>query len=170
MTVAPAEKEKLVPLPMTPSAPITPLKPALQRVAQHLVEGLTTREIATSTGLSPETIRQYIGVIRESVHCPPRCKPPVLMHFLLAAGQVTPPTAGRPTPELNPEQHLLLRAVAEHSAPREIALAARIAPADVRSALDELLDVTGAVDVAQLVVLAHGWGLLSAPVESGANQ
>ncbi|MFF5273715.1 DNA-binding protein [Streptomyces sp. NPDC000133] len=160
--------------PMTNSAPITPLKPTLQRIAQHLVDGLTTRDIATRTGLSAHTIRQYARDIRQSVHCPPRCKPLVVVHFLLAAQQVTPPTTDRPTPELNPEQQLLLQAVAEHSTPRDIALAAKIAPADVRSALDELLDKTGAADAARLVVLAHAWGLLGArptgAVQSGTSQ
>ncbi|WP_405388075.1 DNA-binding protein [Streptomyces sp. NBC_01102] len=147
---------------MPTSTPVTPLKPASQRFAQHLAEGLTTGEIVTRTGLSAHTIRQYVRDIRESIHCPPRCKPQVLVHFLLAAKQVTPPTTDWPTPELNAEQQLLLRAVAEHSSPREVALTAKIAPADVRSALADLLDATGAADVTQLVVLAHAWGLLGA--------
>ncbi|MGE9695617.1 DNA-binding protein [Streptomyces sp. NRRL F-5630] len=141
-------------------APITPLQPALQRIAQHLVDGLTTCEIATRTGLTVGTIRQYIRDIRDSVHCPPRCKPQVLVHLLLVAEQVALPTSDRPTPELNAEQLLLLRAVAEHSDSSDVALAARLAPADVRSAIDQLLDETGAADVTQLVVLAHAWGLL----------
>ncbi|MFG3126693.1 DNA-binding protein [Streptomyces tendae] len=159
---------------MTTSAPITPLKRNHQRVAQHLVDGLTSQDIATRTGLSPHTIRQYVRDIRVSVHCPPRCKPQVLVHFLLAAKQVAPPTTDRSTPELDAEQQLLLKAVAEHSTPRDIALAAKIAPADAQSALDELLDETGAADVTQLVVLAHAWGLLgarpTAAVEIGASQ
>ncbi|MFE3130675.1 hypothetical protein ACFXKK_03040 [Streptomyces globisporus] len=94
------------------------------------------------------------------------------MHFVLAAGQVAPPATERPAPVLNEAQGLLLRAVAEHSASHDVALAARIAPADLRSALGELLDKTGADDVTQLVVLAHAWGLLGTrpadTVESGA--
>ncbi|WP_257138181.1 DNA-binding protein [Streptomyces sp. wa1071] len=159
-------------LSMTTSAPITPLNPAQHRVAQQLVDGLSTREIAARNGLSIETIREYVRVIRQSLHCPPRCKPQVLVHFVLAAEQVTPPATERPAPVLNEAQGLLLRAVAEHSAPRDVALAARIAPADLRTALGELLDTTGADTVTQLVVLAHWWGLLGArptgTVESGA--
>ncbi|MEU1893823.1 LuxR C-terminal-related transcriptional regulator [Streptomyces pristinaespiralis] len=156
---------------MTTSAPITRLTPTLQRVAQHLVRGLTTREIATRTGLSVDTVRQYIGDIRTNLGCPPRCKPPVLVHFLLAAEQVNPPTTDRPTPDLSPGQQLLLQAVAEHSKPRDIALAAKIAPADIPSALDELLDKTGAADATQLIVLAHAWGLLgTSTVRSGASR
>ncbi|WP_408992222.1 DNA-binding protein [Streptomyces sp. 1268] len=159
-------------LSMTTRAPITPLNPAQHRVAQQLVDGLSTREIAARNGLSIETIREYVRVIRQSLHCPPRCKPQVLVHFVLAAEQVTPPATERPAPVLNEAQGLLLRAVAEHSASREVALAARIAPADLRSALGELLNKTGANDVTQLVVLAHAWGLLGArptgTVESGA--
>uniref|UniRef100_UPI003C7C1FA5 DNA-binding protein n=1 Tax=unclassified Streptomyces TaxID=2593676 RepID=UPI003C7C1FA5 len=144
----------------TTSAPITPLKPTHQGVAQHLVDGVTTQDITTKTGLTPHTVRQYIRDIRRSVHCPPRCKPHVLVHRLLATEQVTLPTTNRATPELNAEKRLLLKAVAELSSPRDIALAAKIAPADLRSALDELLDETGAADITQLIVLAHAWHLL----------
>ncbi|MEK8146383.1 hypothetical protein NKH18_49255 [Streptomyces sp. M10(2022)] len=71
MTAKPAEKEIAVFPSMTPSAPITPLKPTHQIVAQHLVEGLTSQDIVTRTGLSPHTVRQYLRDIRVSVHCPP---------------------------------------------------------------------------------------------------
>ncbi|MEV3898087.1 DNA-binding protein [Streptomyces anulatus] len=159
-------------LSMPTSAPITPLNPAQHRVAQQLVDGLSAREIAARNGLSIETIRQYVRDIRRSLHCQPRCKPHVLVHFVLAAEQVTPPATERQTPVLNEAQRLLLRAVAEHSAPRDVALAARIAPADLRTALYELLDRTGADTVTQLVVLGHAWGLLgtgpTGTVESGA--
>ncbi|MDK1345120.1 LuxR C-terminal-related transcriptional regulator [Streptomyces sp. 378] len=157
--------------PVTTSAPITPLTPTLQRVAQHLANGLTPQEIATQTGLSPVTVRLYIHDIRESLHCPPRCKPPVIVHRLFAVQQVAPPTADQPAPQLNPEQLLLLRAVAEHSGARDIAVAANLAPADLRAALDQLLADTGAQDTTQLVILAHGWNLLTAePTRSGAGQ
>lgn len=162
VTVRTAEKETPVSSSMTTSAPITPLKPTHQRVAQHLVDGHNAQEIATRTGLTPNTVRQYVRDIRVSVHCPPRCKPQVLAHLLLAAEQVAPPIPERPTPELKAEQLHLLRAVAEYSTPGDIALAAKIAPADLRSALDELLDEAGAADATQLVVLAHAWHLLGA--------
>ncbi|MFG3076340.1 LuxR C-terminal-related transcriptional regulator [Streptomyces sp. NPDC048225] len=159
---------------MTTSAPITPLTPTLQRVAQHLASGLTAQEIATQTGLSAVTVRQYIRDIRESLHCPPRCKPPVIVHRLFALQQVDSPTADRPAPELRPEQLLLLRAVAEHSDARDITVAAKIAPADLRAALDQLLADTDAQDTTRLVILAHGWKLLTAgqahATGSGADQ
>ncbi|MFD4950505.1 hypothetical protein [Streptomyces sp. NPDC058451] len=77
------------------------------------------------------------------------------------------PTADRPAPKLSPEQLLLLRAVAEHSDTRDIAVAAKLAPADQRAALDELLADTGAQDTTELVVLAHSWQLL--PAEQAAH-
>ncbi|MEU3550598.1 MULTISPECIES: LuxR C-terminal-related transcriptional regulator [Streptomyces] len=157
--------------PATTSAPITPLTPALQRVAQHLANGLTPAQIATQTGLSAVTVRQYVREIRQSLHCPPRCKPPVIVHRLFTAQLVIPPTADRPAPRLSSDQLLLLRAVAEHSDAREIAVAAKLAPADLRAALDQLLADTGAQDTTQLVVLAHGWHLLTAePTRGGASQ
>ncbi|MGA5278536.1 DNA-binding protein [Streptomyces cellulosae] len=120
------------------------------------------------------TIRQYIRDIRESLHCPPRCKPPVIVHRLFVDQQVAPPTADRPAPMLSPDELLLLRAVAEHSDARNIAVAAKLAPADLRAALDQLLTDTGAQDTTHLVILAHGWNLLTVEqahaTRSGANQ
>ncbi|MFJ3363584.1 LuxR C-terminal-related transcriptional regulator [Streptomyces anthocyanicus] len=156
----------------TAHAPITPLTPTLQRVAQHLANGFTVEEIATQTVLSPVTVRQYLRDIRESLHCPPRCKPPVIVHRLFADQQVAPPTADRPAPTLSPGQLLLLRAVAEHSDARAIAVAAKLAPADQRAALDQLLADTGARNLTHLVALAHGWKLLptNPTLWSGASQ
>ncbi|MFI2415706.1 DNA-binding protein [Streptomyces sp. NPDC018947] len=160
--------------PVTTSAPITPLTPALRRVSQHLACGLTPQEIAAKTGLSAATVRQYIRDIRECLHCPPRCKPPVLVHRLLTAQQVPPPELDRPAPDLGPDQLLLLRAVAEHSDARDIAIAAKLAPADLHAALDQLLADTGTQDTTQLVIRAHGWKLLTAgpahATRSGANR
>ncbi|MEU3796054.1 helix-turn-helix transcriptional regulator [Streptomyces fructofermentans] len=147
--------------PETTCAPITPLTPTLQRVAQHLANGLVPQEIALATGLSAETIRQYLRDIRHRLHCPPRCKPPVIVHRLFATEQVPVPPAKRPTPQLDPEERLLLRAVAEHSDARDVALAAKLAPPDLRPALDQLLAVTGSPDTTRLVILAHGWKLLT---------
>ncbi|MEU0305823.1 LuxR C-terminal-related transcriptional regulator [Streptomyces cyaneofuscatus] len=159
-----------MPLSMTTSAPITPLNPAEHRVARQLVDGLSTREIAARSGLSINTVREYVRVIRQSLHCPPRCKLQVVVHFVLASGQVAPPATERPAPVLNEAEGLLLKAVAEHSASGDVALAAKIAPVDLRSALGELLDRTGADDVTQLVVMAHAWGLLgSRPADTVAS-
>ncbi|MFH8605112.1 winged helix-turn-helix transcriptional regulator [Streptomyces flaveolus] len=159
---------------MTTSAPITPLTPALRRVAQHLAYGLTPQEIAAKTGLSAATVRQYIRDLRECLHCPPRCKPSVIVHRLFTARQVAPPTADSPAPKLGSDQLLLLRAVAEHSDARNIAVAAKLAPADVRAALDQLLADAGTQDTTQLVVRAHGWKLLPAgpahATRSGASR
>ncbi|WP_285572437.1 DNA-binding protein [Streptomyces sp. RTGN2] len=145
---------------ITTSAPITPLNPTLRLVAQHLVNGRDHQDISTRTGLSLHTVRQYVRDIRVSVHCPPRCKPPVLAHFLFTTRQAVPPAADRTAPELSPKQMLLLEAVAQHSTLHDIALAAKVVHADVRSALDELLDRAGAADTTQLVAFAHAWGLL----------
>ncbi|WP_055469034.1 DNA-binding protein [Streptomyces ardesiacus] len=156
----------------TAHAPITPLTPTLQRVAQHLANGLTAQEITTQTTLSPVTVRQYLRDIRESLHCPPRCKPPVIVHRLFTTRQVASPTANRPAPKLDSDQLLLLRAVAERSDARDVAVAAKLAPADQRAALDQLLADTGARDTTHLVILAHGWKLLPADPtpRSGASQ
>src|SRR5262249_54535960 len=130
--------------------------------------------IATKAGLSAVTVRQYIRHIRESLHCPPRCKPPVIVHRLFVAQQVVSPAADRPTPDLGLEQQHLLQAVAEHSDAYDIARAAKIAPADLRAALDQLLTDTGTSDTTELVIRAHGWKLLTADqahaTRSGASR
>ncbi|SCD34948.1 Acyl-CoA dehydrogenase [Streptomyces sp. SolWspMP-5a-2] len=173
VTVHPSRERDTVPPPVTTSAPITPLTPTLKRVAQHLANGLAPKDIATQAGLSAVTVRQYIRDIRECLHCPPRCKLPVIVHRLLVDLQVTIPTADRPAPSLSSDQMLLLRAVAEHSDARDITIAAKVAPADLRATLDQLLADTGARDITHLVILAHGWKLLMAeqphPARSGAS-
>lgn len=159
---------------MTINACITSLPPAQQRVAQQLVEGLSPRTIAAKAGVTIGTVRQYMRDIRTNLHCPPRCATPALVHCLCTAKEVELPPTDMPLPDLSPEQKRLLQAVAEHSKPRDIALAAKIAPADVRSALNELMDKTGTANATQLVVLAHTWGLLgtdpTSTGQSGASQ
>ncbi|MFC7908351.1 DNA-binding protein [Streptomyces nigra] len=145
---------------MTSPAPITRLTPAERRVAEHLLRGLTAREIAAAAQLSLNTTHSYLGSMPGRFHCPPRCPLPVLVHALLNSGEVTPPTPDKPAPSLSQAEHQLLGAIAEQGKPLDIALAAGIAPADFHSARDELLDKTGAADATQLIVLAHAWNLL----------
>ncbi|MGC4950101.1 DNA-binding protein [Streptomyces sp. DT224] len=149
-------------LPIRDNTPITPLRPALQNVAKHLMDNLSPREIAAQGGMHYETVRKYIRELRANLHCPPRCKTHVVMHMALTAEQIAPPKTLRPAPDLDAQQQLLLNAVATHSAPDEVALAAKIAPADYRAAVDALLDDTGTAHVMELVVLGHAWGLLGA--------
>ncbi|MBT2412069.1 DNA-binding protein [Streptomyces sp. ISL-12] len=146
---------------MTTTAPLTPLPPALLRVAQHLVEGTAPRDIASKMHLTPETVRHYLRQLREHLSCPPRSKPPVIVHALLTTRQLPPPTTGRPAPQLRPQEHRLLKAAAENSKADEIANASGIALAYVPSALNALLTKTRTRDVTQLIVLAHAWGLLN---------
>ncbi|AXG80839.1 cytochrome P450 [Streptomyces paludis] len=150
------------------------LTPAEQRVAEHLALGLAPRDIATAAHLSPHTVRSYMRTLRRKLQTPPRCALHVLVHTLLTTGQITPPTTTKPTPDLSPAEQLLLRAVAEHTDPHDIARAARIAPADVSTQVDALLTRTRASDTTQLIVLAHAWNLLGtshnkAP-SAGANR
>ncbi|MFJ4973016.1 LuxR C-terminal-related transcriptional regulator [Streptomyces sp. NPDC088755] len=151
-----------------------PLTPSEHRIAQLVVKGLNAREIAATTQLKPSTVHSTLRTVRWKLACPERCALTIVAHRLLDSGQITAPPPPRPAPQLSPGQISLLRAAAEHTLPCDIALAAKIAPADLRSALDELFDETGAADVAQLVVLAHAWHLLgtgpTGTAESGANQ
>ncbi|PZG78178.1 DNA-binding protein, partial [Streptomyces sp. NTH33] len=74
---------------MTTTAPITPLSQAERRVAEHLVRGVRrTQDIATQAHLSPHTVHSHIHTMRAKLHCPPRCPQHILVHTLLATGQV----------------------------------------------------------------------------------
>ncbi|MGW2046283.1 LuxR C-terminal-related transcriptional regulator [Streptomyces sp. NPDC001858] len=147
---------------MTTLAPTQRLTPSELRLAQHVVEGLSAREIAAATQLKPGTVHSTLRTVRWKMRCPERCSLTVVAHHLLNAGEITAPAAERPVPDISAEQISLLKAVTEHSLPRDIARAADLAPADLRATLDELLTDTGAKDTTRLVVLAHSWKLLPA--------
>jgi DNA-binding CsgD family transcriptional regulator len=159
---------------MTTPAPITPLTPAERRIAQHVVNGLPTRQIADAETLSHHTVRSHMRTVRRKLNCPERCSLAVLAHRLLDAAEATAPPPDTPAPDLSTEQMNLLRAVTQHSRPLDIARDAHIAPADLRAALNQLLADTGSPDTIQLVIRAHGWNLLSAEqastVQSGVRQ
>ncbi|MFJ9712156.1 LuxR C-terminal-related transcriptional regulator [Streptomyces sp. NPDC101234] len=145
---------------MTALAPTQPLTPSEQRIAQHVIKGLDSREIAAATQLKPSTVHSTLRTVRWKLACPERCSLAVVAHRLLGAGQITAPAPQRPTPDLSPEQISLLKAATEHTLPRDIARTAGLAPGDLRDALDQLLATTGAQNTTELVVLAHSWQLL----------
>ncbi|MFJ3931620.1 LuxR C-terminal-related transcriptional regulator [Streptomyces sp. NPDC090029] len=147
---------------MTALAPTQPLTPSERRIAQHVIKGLDAREIAAATQLKPSTVHSMLRTVRWKLACPERCSLTVVAHRILASGQITAPTPQRPAPDLSPQQISLLNAAAEHTVPRDIALAAGLAPADLRDALDQLLVAAEAQDTTELVVLAHSWQLLPA--------
>ncbi|CAM5580242.1 response regulator transcription factor [Streptomyces pseudogriseolus] len=146
---------------MTAPLPTTPLTPAERRIAQHVVRGLSAREIADATQLSPNTTHTYLRAMRGKLRCPERCTLAVVAHRLIASGEATAPTPDTPAPALSEAQLVLLRAVTEYSRPLDIARAAKLAPADLRASLDQLLADAGAADTTQLVTRAHAWELLS---------
>ncbi|MGQ4444045.1 helix-turn-helix transcriptional regulator [Streptomyces violaceoruber] len=159
---------------MTAPAPTTPLTPSERRIAQHVVNGLPTRQIAATETLSHHTVSSHMLSLRRKLHCPERCSLAVVTHRLLSANGATAPVPDMPAPDLSTEQTKLLRAITEHSKPLDIAHGANIAPADLRAALDQLLADTGAPDTTRLVAWAHSWNLLTAKqtstVQSGASQ
>ncbi|WP_331752395.1 LuxR C-terminal-related transcriptional regulator [Streptomyces sp. NBC_00829] len=146
----------------TTTAPITPITPAQQRIAEHLVQGLTNSEIATEEHLSGDTVSSHIRGMRQNLHCPPRSSRPVLAHALLLHRQVAVPSlpVSRPPFTADENQQRLLKALAGHSAPADIARAARIARADVKPFTEDLVRAAGANDATQLIGWGHALGLL----------
>ncbi|GAA3388824.1 LuxR C-terminal-related transcriptional regulator [Streptomyces roseoviridis] len=151
---------------MTETSPTPPLIPSLRRIAQHLVLGATNTDIAAAEGLSTSTVHTYQKDIRQHLGLPPRASRAVIVHALLGRGEATAPEPGRPAPALTADETLLLRAIATRSRQADIALAARIAPADLRTKSEALLFTTGATDSVHLIGLAHAWGLLEPSSEN----
>lgn len=147
--------------------PITRLSPAQARLADYLARGLTIEQVAAETRLSPRTVTKHAAALRIKFRCPARCSMAVLIHALITTGQSIPPPPSRPAPHLSTQQLHLLRALTKHTATRDIAQAAGIEPADVRTHIDNLIVDADADDPAHLVVLAHGWGLLGSQPSSG---
>ncbi|MGW2690151.1 LuxR C-terminal-related transcriptional regulator [Streptomyces sp. NPDC001414] len=146
---------------MTTAAPVQPLTPSERRLAVHVVKGLTAREIASKVGLRLSTVYATLRNVRWKLGCPERCSLAVVAHRILITGVISIPTPKRAAPPLGSEQISLLRALTRHTLPLYIARAANIAPGDLRAALDQLLAGTGARDITEAVILAHGWGLLT---------
>ncbi|KMS77027.1 DNA-binding protein [Streptomyces viridochromogenes] len=146
---------------MTALAQKQHLTPSERRLAQHVVEGLSAREIAAAAQLTANTVYSTLRNVRWKLQCPERCSLAVVAHRLLDTGEILAPTADRPAPNLSAQQLPLLKAVTQYSQPLDIARAANLAPADLRAALDQILADTGAPDTTQLVVLAHSWKLLT---------
>ncbi|WP_327411270.1 LuxR C-terminal-related transcriptional regulator (plasmid) [Streptomyces sp. NBC_01281] len=154
---------------MTTTALTTPLTATERRVAGYLVQGLKTEAIADEMNLAFGTVKGHLRSVRGKLHCPPRCPRAVVVHRVLSAGEVAIPDADGPAPNLSPAQLRLLRAFAEHTANRDIAGAAGIAPADFHAALAELIADAGVRDSTQLVASGHAWDLLGAKPAVGVQ-
>ncbi len=161
-------------MPSPDPSPTRRLTPSERRLATHVVKGLNAREIASAAQLKLPTVNSKLHSMRWKLHCPERCSLAVVAHHLLAAEVVTAATPQRAAPVISPAQISLLKAVARYSQTLYIASAANLATADLPAALDQLLADTGAQDITQLVVLAHGWKLLpgepARTKRSGASQ
>ncbi|MGW8762886.1 DNA-binding protein [Streptomyces sp. NPDC055815] len=152
---------------MTETSKVSPLIPSLRRVAEHLMHNATNADIAAVERLSASTVHAYLKDIRQHLGLPPRASRAAIAHALLRRGEATAPEQGRPAPALTADDKLLLRAIATQSRQADIALAARIAPADLRTKTQALLSTAGAADPVHLIGLAHAWGLLEPLGENG---
>ncbi|MEE1930668.1 LuxR C-terminal-related transcriptional regulator [Streptomyces sp. TRM 70351] len=145
------------------TAPITPITPAQKRIAAHLVCGLTNSEIAGKEQLAHDTVKSHIRTMRQNLRCPQRSSRPVLAHTLLRHAQVSPPPlpAGCGAFEADEDDQRLIRAIAEHSRPADIARAAGMTQRHLRDRANDLAHRAGAADTTHLVALAHTHGILN---------
>ncbi|MFJ9547885.1 LuxR C-terminal-related transcriptional regulator [Streptomyces erythrochromogenes] len=154
----------------TVAAPIKPLSKAQKPVAQHLVEGLSTAETAERVWVTASTVTSHLRTIRSNLHRDSRCSRAVLAHALLQNGLVEPPVLPplfKPfTP--SPGALLLLKAIAEHSAPADIARAAKVAPSSLKARTRKLMHAMQASDAAHLVGLGYTLGFLHPHQSDGA--
>jgi DNA-binding CsgD family transcriptional regulator len=146
---------------MAPKVLPVPLSQSQQRTAELLVRGLSIPQAAAARGLSPRTVVSHTGALRIKLGVPARCGLHVLVHALIVAGLATVPAPDRTAPSLGRTQLRLLRAVAEHARLTVVARVAKTQPTDVATGIERLLQATGAEDLTQLVILAHGWRLLT---------
>ncbi|MFB7597609.1 GntR family transcriptional regulator [Streptomyces sp. NPDC056160] len=142
-----------------PSQPTVALTPTEQSIADLLVRGVPSPEIARRTALPYAEVRRHLESLRTKSGNRPGCGWAALVHSLLTAGQVDAPDAGRPAPNFTPEQMRLLRAHATYSKINDIAAAAGIVTSAVRPRTRELLSVAGVTDTTQLIAAAHSWKL-----------
>ncbi|MCL3998870.1 LuxR C-terminal-related transcriptional regulator [Streptomyces lavenduligriseus] len=138
-----------------------PLSQSQQRTAELFVRGLSIPQAASVLGLSPRTVAGHAGSLRIKLGVPARCGLHVLVYALIGAGLATVPAPDRAAPSLGRTQLRLLRAAAEHARLTDVARAAKTQPTQVAAGIEELLQATDAEDLTQLVILAHGWGLLT---------
>ncbi|MEU6346496.1 helix-turn-helix transcriptional regulator [Streptomyces sp. NPDC046977] len=140
------------------STDFTRLTPAERRVAEQLVLGLSNAEIAAELGISPGTVAGHLGSIGRRFHLSAR---PTRAHAVLGGGQIDPPPAPGPAPELTTAETMLLQAIAAHEETHEIARAADIADASVGPHVRDLVEKTGAKNPTHLVGLGHAWKLFT---------
>lgn len=142
--------------------PITPLTPAVQRVAARLVHGDTNTAIAAHLSLSVHSVKSHMQAARRHVGRV-GASAAVVVHALLATRHVDPPACVRPAPPLTGTERLLLHALTRHSRNADIGSVIKVSATDVRAEIDALLAKTGATNAAHLVGLAHAWQLLDEP-------
>ncbi len=141
--------------------PTTPLTKVEKDVAALAAAGLGPHTIAARRRLAPSTVKKRLHVLRLKLDC--RGAPHhILVHVILSAGQVPTPAARMPAPDVSPEQVRLWRAHTVHRLAPDIAQAAGITPYTVKKHTAQLLTAVGARDLTQLVILGHGWDLLTA--------
>ncbi|MFE0136197.1 hypothetical protein ACFWY6_32215 [Streptomyces sp. NPDC059037] len=153
--------------------PAVSLTSTQKEIALWLVDG-TFDKFAAHRHRSPVTIRGHLSRVRIRMAAPGSSRA-VLVHVLLSAGQVPPPTPNKPAPDFTDADQMLMRALAQHSRATTIAEVCGLPLRGLRNRIDELCTKAGAADPAHLVALGHSWQVLApAPMTaeptSGATQ
>lgn len=135
------------------------LTPGQRRCAEPLVHGWSTGRIAAHLELQPHGVLTQLKNVRRLLGLggAPR---PVLVDALVRRGLVEPPACERPVPDFTAGERALLSALARHGLYADIAVAAGVPQARLRTEIEDLVAKAAATNSARLVALAHRWQLL----------
>lgn len=133
------------------------LTPRQVAVLQQIAAGKTHADAARALGIATGTLNRCLT---EAGYRLGRGSDPARVHAALSTGQVQVPLPTWDPPDLEPDDLVLLRALARFSDRDLIAAEAALASAELAPRLADLCSKTGAAHAAHLVALGHAWHLV----------
>ncbi|WP_370417338.1 helix-turn-helix transcriptional regulator [Streptomyces sp. QH1-20] len=129
-------------------------------VLEHLAEGLTTREVAETMGITPRTLGGHLAHIRDKLIVTDR---PVMVHAAYMGEQLQRPDAAEAPGEFTQRDHDLWNLLATKPLP-EIGQSLKVSRHTARGMIKDLTVRAGARSETHVVKLGHAYGILGAEV------
>lgn len=143
-----------------PRAPSPRLTPIEKRALAHAAAGWTNPEIARQLRLPPGKITQFLSGLAQ-IYGTGESRP-ALIRAVLADRLIDLPEPGRLAPEFTDPELTLVRAIARHRGPNDVAAAARLTSlTDLVTRTDHVVRKAGARNATHLVALFDVWDLLN---------